>query len=106
PALVELCGGAEKLEAYGKAAVVGTSGEIEHGSALIHTLRFGDIFRHAVGGKSFLSFTNTRGSAGAPISIPLIHKCDSGMRSHYLTLQFAIADAPAPNEIVVAIAAR
>ena len=105
PSLVEMCGGRDAIEAYGKAAVVGAAGEIEHASALIHTLRFGNIFREAAGGTAYLSFSNTRGGPGAPIVIPLMHKIDVGLRSHYLTLQFAIPDAPAPDEVVVAIAA-
>jgi hypothetical protein len=100
-----LAGSGEVIEAYGKAAVVGTSGEIEHASALIHTLRFGNHYRMAVGAKSYLAFTNTRGPANAPIMIPLMHKLDEGMRSHYLTLQFSIPDAPSHDEIVVALGA-
>ena len=105
PRLVEMAGGGDAIEAYGKAAMVGTSGEIEHGSALIHTLRFGNVFRDAVGGTSYLSFTNSRGGPGATISIPMMHKSDPGWRSHYLTLEMTVADAPAPDEIVVAIGA-
>ena len=45
--------------------VVGLNGEIEHASAFIHALRFGNKFRDAVGGTSYLSFTNTRGPAGS-----------------------------------------
>jgi len=101
--LLAQMGSGEAVEGYGKAAVVGTSGEIEHASALIHTLRFGNHFRKAVGAKSYLSFTNTRGGAGCPIVVPLMHKHDEGMRSHYLTIQFSIMDAPAPDEIVVAL---
>ncbi len=103
--ILQLAGSGAAVEGYGKAAVVGTSGEIEHASALIHTLRFGNFFRRAVGAKSYLSFTNVRGGPGCQISIPMMHKADEGMRSHYLTLQFAINDAPAPDEIVVALAA-
>lgn len=103
--IIALAGSGDAVEGYGKAAVVGTSGEIEHASALIHTLRFGNYFRKAVGAKSYLSFTNVRGGPNCPISIPMMHKNDEGMRSHYLTLQFAINDAPAPDEIVVALAA-
>jgi hypothetical protein len=103
--VIELAGSGEAIEAYGKAAVVGTSGEIEHASALIHTLRFGNHYRKAVGAKSYLAFTNTRGPANAPIMIPLMHKLDEGMRSHYLTLQFSIPDAPSHDEIVVALGA-
>lgn len=101
--LLALMGSGEAVEGYGKAAVVGTSGEVEHASALIHTLRFGNHFRKAVGAKSYLSFTNMRGGPNCPIVIPMMHKHDEGMRSHYLTLQFSINDAPAPDEIVVAL---
>jgi hypothetical protein len=103
--ILALAGSGAAVEGYGKAAVVGTAGEIEHASALIHTLRFGNFYRRAVGAKSYLSFTNVRGGPNCPISIPMMHKHDEGMRSHYLTLQFAINDAPAPDEIVVALAA-
>ena len=104
-AVLRLAGGGDAIEGYGKAAVVGTSGEIEHASALIHTLRFGNFYRKAVGAKSYLSFTNTRGGPNCAIAIPMMHKHDEGMRSHYLTLQFGINDAPAPDEIVIALAA-
>lgn len=103
--ILKLTGGGEAVEGYGKAAVVGTSGEVEHASALIHTLRFGNHYRKAVGAKSYLSFTNTRGGPNCPVVIPLMHKADEGMRSHYLTVQFSILDAPAPDEIVVALGA-
>jgi hypothetical protein len=103
--ILDMTGSGEAVEGYGKAAIVGTSGEIEHASALIHTLRFGNHFREAVGAKSYLSFTNTRGGPNCPVVIPLMHKHDEGMRSHYLTIQFSILDAPAPDEIVVALGA-
>lgn len=104
-ALLELCGGGDRVEAYGKAAIVGTGGEVEHASALIHTLRFGNVFREAVGGTAYLSFTNSRGGPGCPVVIPMMHKIDEGLRSHYLTLSFTVSDAPAPDELVVAIGA-
>lgn len=101
--ILALAGGGEAIEAYGKAAVVGLNGEIEHASGLIHTLRFGNHYRSAVGATSYLAFTNTRGPANAPIAIPLMDKNDAGRRSHYLTIQFSIPDAPGPDEIVVAL---
>ena len=101
--ITNLVGGGDRIEAYGKAAVVGLDGEIEHASALIHTLRFGNFYREAVGAKSYLSFTNTRGPADSPIMIPLMDKNDAGRRSHNLTIQFSIADDPRSDEIVVAI---
>ena len=103
--ILAMTGGGAAVEGYGKAAVVGTSGELEHASALIHTLRFGNRYRTAVGAKSYLSFTNTRGGSNCPVVIPLMHKADEGMRSHYLTVQFSILDAPGPDEIVVALGA-
>lgn len=103
--ITEMTGGGDRIEGYGKAAVVGTSGEIEHASALIHTLRFGNFYRRAVNAKSYLAFTNTRGGPDASIAIPLMDKNDEGRRSHYLTIQFSINDAPAPDEIVVALGA-
>jgi len=103
--ILEMTGSGEVIEGYGKAAVVGTDGEIEHASALIHTLRFGNHYRKAVGATSYLSFTNVRGGPNCAVMIPMMHKGDEGMRSHYLTLQFSINDAPAPDEIVVALGA-
>ena len=101
--IVALAGGGNQIEAYGKSAVVGLDGEIEHASALIHTLRFGNFFREAVGATSYLSFANTRGAANAAITVPLMDKHDAGRRSHYLTVQFAIPDAPRADEIVVVL---
>ena len=101
--IIALAGGGDAIEAYGKAAVAGLDGEIEHASGLIHTLRFGNFYREAVGAKSYLSFTNTRGPANTPIMVPLMDKNDAGRRSHYLTIQFAIPDAPRADEIVVVL---
>ena len=103
--IIETVGSGDAVEAYGKAAVVGLDGEIEHASALIHTLRFSNHYREAVGAKSYLAFSNTRGPANAPVVIPLMDKNDEGRRSHYLTIQCAIPDAPASGEIVVALGA-
>ncbi|MBR9762271.1 MAG: amino acid synthesis family protein [Rhodobacteraceae bacterium] len=103
--VLEAAGGGDKVEGYGKAAIVGVNGEVEHASGLIHTLRFGNHYREAVGAKSYLAFTNTRGPANASLQIPLMDKNDGGRRSHYLTIQLSVADAPGPDEIVVALGA-
>ena len=100
--IIEMAGGGEKIEAYGKAAMSGLDCEIEHASALIHTLHFGNFYRDAVKAKSYLGFTNTRGPANTQINIPLMDKHDSGRRSHYLTVQFSISDAPANDELIAA----
>ncbi len=103
--IIALAGSGDAIEAYGKAAVAGTDCELEHGSALIHTLRFGNFYREAVGAKTYLGFTNSRGPANTQIQIPLMDKHDAGRRSHYLTIQFSIPDAPGHDELVVALGA-
>ncbi|NIF43298.1 amino acid synthesis family protein [Burkholderia sp. Tr-862] len=103
--ILDEAGSGDAVEAFGKSAIVGLDGEIEHASALIHTLHFGNTYRTAVGAKSYLAFNNTRGPANAPLLIPMMDKNDEGRRSHYLTLQFSIPDAPAADELVIAIGA-
>lgn len=107
PRLLEAAGGAAAIEAYGKAAVVGTAGEVEHASAMIHTLRFGNKLRMAAEGSSFLSFTNKRGGPNCAVAVPMTHKVQEkrGARSHFLTYEFSVADAPGPDELLVAIGA-
>jgi Amino acid synthesis len=103
--LIRLAGSGDAIEAYGKAALCGTACELEHCSALIHTLRFGNFFREAVGAKTYLGFTNTRGPANTQVQIPLMDKHDAGRRSHYLTVQFSVPDAPGHDELVIALGA-
>lgn len=92
-------------EAFGKGAVVGLDGEIEHGSALIHTLKFGNHFRTAANATTLLPAVEKRGPAGVVFDIPLKHITDATIRSHHQTIEVRIADAPHPNEIVLALAA-
>ena len=101
--ILELTG--DKIEGVGKASVVGMGGEIEHAQALTHSLWFGNQFRDAVKAKSYLAFTNTRGSAGCSLMIPLMDKDDGGRRSHYQTIHLTVPDAPAEDEIIVALGA-
>lgn len=103
--IVKEAGGGDRVQAYGKCAVVGLNGELEHASALIHTLHFGNHYRSAVKGKTYLAFNNTRGPANTPILVPMMGTNDEGTREHYLTMQFNINDAPAADEIVVALGA-
>jgi hypothetical protein len=103
PAVLEALG--EPAEAYGKAAIVGLDGEIEHGSALIHTLKFGDHFRKAADATTLLPAVEKRGPAGIVFDIPLKHITDYTTRSHHQTVEVRVPDAPHPDEIVVALAA-
>jgi len=101
--LVDTFGSAGAIEAYGKSSVVGVDGELEHANAMVHTLMFGNPIRAAVDGASTLVFANTRGGPGAPIVVPLVHKGEMLVRSHYHTATTSIADAPRADEVVVAI---
>ena len=101
--LMPLVGEGRTIEAFGKASIVGVNGEIEHGSALIHTLRFGNFLRDAVKSSEFIPFTNKRGGPGNSITFPLRHISKGGARSHFLTTEFSIADAPGADEILIAI---
>jgi len=102
PLVMEALG--SPLEAYGKAAVVGLNGEIEHGSALIHTLSFGNHFRNAANATTLLPAVEKRGVAGISFDIPLKHFTDATVRSHHQTVEVCISDAPHADEIIVALA--
>jgi Amino acid synthesis len=91
-------------EAYGKGALVGMDGEVEHGSAIIHNLRFGDRVRDPVGGTSLLPSAEKRGAAGASLDLAIKHKTDHRVRSHHQTFEVRIPDAPRPDEIVIWVA--
>ncbi|MHA7144712.1 amino acid synthesis family protein [Arthrobacter sp. TmT3-37] len=93
------------VEAFGKAAIVGLDGEIEHGSALIHTLKFGNHFRDAASATTLLPAVEKRGPAGVAFDIPLKHVTDATIRSHHQSIEVRLADAPHAGEIVIALAA-
>jgi hypothetical protein len=103
--LADVLGGAGHIEAFGKAAIVGTEGEIEHGAALVHTPWFGDVVRQALDGTSIIVFSDTRGPAGTALVVPVWHKTAAATRSHYQTVEIRIPDAPRPGEIVLVCAA-
>ena len=103
--ILEAAGSGEAVEAYGKAAIVGLNGEIEHASALIHTLKFGDHFRTAANATTLLPAVEKRGPSGVSFDIPLKHITDATIRSHHQSVEVRIADAPHPGEIVIALAA-
>lgn len=89
---------------YGKAAIVGTNGEIEHGAALLHP-RLGQPIREAVGGGQSIICANVKiGGIGASIDLPLAHKDNIWSFDHLDTYTVSVPDAPRPNEIVVFIA--
>lgn len=104
-ALVDALGGVAGIEAFGKAAVVGSAGELEHAAALIHTPYFGDLLRSYLDGESIICFADTRADAGQLLVVPLWHKTSAATRSHYQTITTRVSDAPRADEIVVVAAA-
>ncbi|MGO4470821.1 amino acid synthesis family protein [Arthrobacter sp. 2RAF6] len=98
-------GGVDAIEAFGKAAIVGTDGEIEHGAALIHTPFFGNLVREYFDGESIICFADDRADAGSTLIVPLWHKNAAATRTHYQTITTRIGDAPRPGEIVVVLGA-
>jgi hypothetical protein len=103
PRVVEALG--VPVEAYGKAAIVGLDGEVEHGSALIHTLKFGDHFRQAANATTLLPAVEKRAGAGTVFDVPLKHITDATIRSHHQSVEVRIPDAPHAGEIIVGLAA-
>ncbi|MCF8533479.1 MAG: amino acid synthesis family protein [Reyranella sp.] len=96
--------GNARVASYGKACLVGSAGEYEHGNALLTTV-FADPVRSAIGGaRAWIPSTGKRGSPGASIDIPLAHKDELYVRSHYDTVSAMFADAPNADEIVIAFA--
>jgi len=103
--LLEDLGGAERVEAFGKAALVGLDGELEHAGALIHTPFFGNLLREALEGTSILCFVDGRATPGEQLRVPLWHKTAAATRSHYQSLELSLPDAPQAGEIAVIAAA-
>ncbi|HSD55109.1 MAG TPA: amino acid synthesis family protein [Burkholderiales bacterium] len=99
--LVALLGG--KPVSYGKAAIVGVNGEMEHGAAVLHP-KLGKPMRAAVGGGEAIIASNVKvAAAGAPIDVPLNHKDNIWSFDELDTMTVMIADAPRPDEIVVVL---
>ncbi len=97
--LVALLGGAEPVEAYGKASIIGTDGELEHG-ALWH-VPGGYAMREVLGSaKAIVPSATKVGAAGTSIDIPIHHKDAAYVRSHFDAIEMRVADAPRPGEIV------
>ena len=103
--LLESLDGAEQVEAFGKAAIVGTAGEIEHAGALIHTPYFGNLVREFLEGSSIICFADDRAEAGQSLVVPMWHKTHAATRSHYQTITTRVSDGPRADEIVVVVAA-
>jgi hypothetical protein len=94
----------EKAESYGKAAIVGVSGELEHAAAILHP-KLGTPLREAVGGgKAIIPSAKKMGGPGTEIDVPLHYKDAAFVRTHFDAMTVRVPDAPRSDEILVAIA--
>lgn len=91
-------------ESYGKAALVGENGELEHAAAILHP-RMGTAVRKVLGkGAALIPSSKKRGGPGAVLDIPLGHKDAAYVRSHFDGMEVSLNDAPRAGEIMVAVA--
>src|ERR1700704_1583900 len=90
--------------AYGKAAIVGLDGDIEHAAAILHP-RMGKPMRAAIGGGKAIIPSNVKvATAGTAIDVPLSDRDDVWVFDHIDTITVVVPDAPRPGEIVVIVA--
>ena len=93
-----------QAQSYGKAAIVGENGELEHAAAILHP-KLGAPLRVAVEkGAALVPSAKKIGTLGTAIDVPLGHKDAAYVRSHFDAIEARVADAPRPDEIVVAVA--
>lgn len=98
-----LGGDASAIESYGKGAIVGVGGEIEHGA--IWHIPGGGGMRAAIGrGEAIVASTKKVGAPGTRLDVPLTHLAWSYVGSHYDALEAGVADGPRPDEIVFILA--
>ena len=102
-ALVATLGGnARAVEGYGKGAIVGTAGELEHG-ALWH-VPSGYAMRDLLGGaRAIVPSTKKVGAPGTRLDVPVTHINASYVRSHFDSIEVGIPDAPRADEILLAL---
>lgn len=93
-----------QAQSYGKAAMVGEGGELEHAAAILHP-KLGAPLRHAVEkGAALVPSSKKMGSPGQVLDVPLGHKDAAYVRSHFDGIEIALNDAPRAREIMVAVA--
>jgi hypothetical protein len=94
----------EQAESYGKSAMVGENGELEHAAAILHP-KLGAPLRKAVEkGAALVPSSKKMGSPGQVLDVPLGHKDAAYVRSHFDGIEISLNDAPRANEIMVAVA--
>jgi hypothetical protein len=96
--------GGRDVHSYGKGGIAGLAGEQEHVVACVTTI-FGDALREAVGGgRAWISSVTKTAAAGTPLDIPLAHKDELYIRSHYDAISIAVPDGPRSDELLICVA--
>jgi hypothetical protein len=94
----------DQAQSYGKAAIVGEAGELEHAAAILHPKLGATLRREVSQGAALVPSAKKMGGLGTAIDVPLGHKDAAYVRSHFDAIEARVSDAPRRNEIVVAIA--
>lgn len=96
--------GGRPVHSYGKGGIAGMAGELEHVAAMLHP-KFGAPLREACGGgKAIIPSAKKRGGPGTPLDVPLHYKDAAFVRSHFDAVELRVTDAPAADELVIAVA--
>jgi hypothetical protein len=102
-AVAALADGPDGIHSYGKGAIVGEDGELEHAAAILHP-KLGNPLRNACGsGKAIIPSAKKRGGLGSALDVPLHYKDAAFVRTHYDAMEVSLCDAPRRDEILVAV---
>lgn len=102
-AVAALSDAPDGIHSYGKGAIVGEDGELEHAAAILHP-KFGNPLRNACGGgKAIIPSSKKRGGMGTALDVPVHYKDAAFVRTHYDAMEVRLCDAPRRDEILVAI---
>jgi hypothetical protein len=93
----------DKVHSYGKGAIVGTNGELEHCAAIMHPALGKPVRANVGGGKALIPSAKKLGYPGVAIDVPLGHKDAAFVRSHFDAMEVRVPDAPRSDELVLAV---
>lgn len=94
----------DKAQSFGKAAMVGVDGELEHAAAILHPALGAPLRKAVEKGAALVPSAKKRAGPGATLDVPLGHKDAAYVRSHFDAMEISVSDAPRSNEILVAVA--
>ncbi|VTU36625.1 hypothetical protein H4CHR_03960 [Variovorax sp. PBS-H4] len=102
PELIGALGGTDKIQAYGKGAIVGVNGELEHG-AVWHEAGGWSMRANLPNAKSIVPTAKGVASAGTRLAIPMHHIAAAYVRSHFNSIDVGVMDGPRPDELLYAL---